>query len=62
MSWIAPTNQVYNNVVGSVNGLGYNPIPTFDWNVLVLVGRLSTLDLLSQVLMIVCRSSCRSSL
>jgi hypothetical protein len=37
MSWIAPNNQVYNNVVGSVNGLGYNPIPTFDWNVLILV-------------------------
>jgi hypothetical protein len=37
MSWIAPNNQVYNNVVGSVNGLGYNPVPTFDWNVLILV-------------------------
>jgi len=37
MSWIAPNNQVLNNVVGSVNGLGYNPVPTFDWNVLILV-------------------------
>lgn len=36
MSWIAPNNQVFNNIVGSVNGLGYNPIPTFDWNTLVL--------------------------
>jgi len=41
MSWIAPNNQVYNNVVGSVNGLGYNPVPTFDWNVLILVCQFS---------------------
>jgi len=41
MSWIAPNNQVLNNVVGSVNGLGYNPVPTFDWNVLILVCQFS---------------------
>jgi len=33
MSWIAPTNQVFNNIVGSNNGLGLNPWPTFDWNI-----------------------------
>jgi hypothetical protein len=33
MSWIAPNNQVFNNIVGSNNGLGVNPLPTFDWNI-----------------------------
>lgn len=33
MSWIAPTNSVYNNIVGFNNGLGLNPWPTFDWNI-----------------------------
>lgn len=49
MSWIAPNNQVYNNVVGSVNGLGYNPVPTFDWNVLILVSR--AVSLLNQMIL-----------
>ncbi|KAJ6782229.1 hypothetical protein PWT90_08857 [Aphanocladium album] len=33
MSWIAPKHTVLNAIVGSRNGLGLNPIPTFDWNV-----------------------------
>ena len=32
MSWIAPNSLILNTIVGSVNGLGFNPIPTFDWN------------------------------
>jgi len=34
ISWISPNNQVLNNIVGSVNGLGLNPWPTFDWNII----------------------------
>jgi OPT family small oligopeptide transporter len=34
ISWIAPDNQVLNNICGSVNGLGLNPWPTFDWNII----------------------------
>jgi hypothetical protein len=33
LSWIAPTNPVYNTIVGFNNGLGLNPWPTFDWNI-----------------------------
>jgi hypothetical protein len=32
ISWIAPDNVSLNNIVGGVNGLGLNPIPTFDFN------------------------------
>lgn len=32
MTWIAPNNADLAIVTGSVNGLGFNPIPTFDWN------------------------------
>jgi hypothetical protein len=32
ISWISPDNLALNTIVGSVNGLGLNPIPTFDWN------------------------------
>jgi OPT family oligopeptide transporter len=32
ISWIAPNHQVLNNITGSVNGLGINPWPTFDFN------------------------------
>jgi hypothetical protein len=58
MSWIAPNNQVLNNVVGSVNGLGYNPVPTFDWNVLILVCHFSISEGGTDLLE--CRSTCRS--
>ncbi|WRT70854.1 OPT family small oligopeptide transporter [Kwoniella shivajii] len=34
ISWISPNNMTLNNIVGSVNGLGVNPWPTFDFNVL----------------------------
>ncbi|KAB8285324.1 OPT oligopeptide transporter protein-domain-containing protein [Yarrowia lipolytica] len=32
MTWIAPGNKDLAVVTGSVAGLGFNPIPTFDWN------------------------------
>jgi hypothetical protein len=35
MSWIAPNNVNLNAVVGMNNGLGLNPFPTFDWNILL---------------------------
>lgn len=35
MSWIAPNNRNLNTITGSVNGLGYNPFPSFDWNPLL---------------------------
>ncbi|CZR56581.1 related to sexual differentiation process protein isp4 [Phialocephala subalpina] len=35
MSWIAPNNTNLNTVVGFNNGVGINPLPTFDWNVLL---------------------------
>jgi hypothetical protein len=57
MSWIAPNNQVLNNVVGSVNGLGYNPVPTFDWNVLILVCHFSISEGGTDLLE--CRPTCR---
>ncbi|OTA00189.1 hypothetical protein A9Z42_0058190 [Trichoderma parareesei] len=34
MTWIAPNNFNLNTITGSTNGLGFNPISTFDWNVL----------------------------
>ncbi|OCF35911.1 OPT family small oligopeptide transporter [Kwoniella heveanensis BCC8398] len=34
ISWISPNNVTLNNIVGSNNGLGVNPWPTFDFNVL----------------------------
>ncbi|KAG5360454.1 Oligopeptide transporter 2 [Yarrowia sp. B02] len=33
MTWIAPNNPDLAIVTGSISGLGYNPIPTFDWNI-----------------------------
>ncbi|KAL1411400.1 hypothetical protein Q8F55_002356 [Vanrija albida] len=39
MSWIAPDNGPLNNIVGSVNGLGVNPWPTFDWNTATVAGQ-----------------------
>jgi len=35
MSWIAPDNRNLNTITGFNNGLGLNPWPTFDWNVLL---------------------------
>lgn len=32
MTWISPNNPDLARVTGSVNGLGFNPFPTFDWN------------------------------
>lgn len=34
MTWISPNNLNLAMITGSVGGLGLNPIPTFDWNVL----------------------------
>ncbi|KAL7929768.1 OPT oligopeptide transporter domain-containing protein [Trichoderma chlorosporum] len=34
MTWISPNNFNLNVITGSTNGLGFNPISTFDWNVL----------------------------
>ena len=34
MTWIAPTNFKLAAITGSVSGLGLNPIPTFDWNII----------------------------
>ncbi|GME72920.1 unnamed protein product [Ambrosiozyma monospora] len=35
MTWIAPENFNLAAVTGSQFGLGFNPIPTFDWNVII---------------------------
>ncbi|GMF03277.1 unnamed protein product [Ambrosiozyma monospora] len=37
MTWIAPENFNLAAVTGSQFGLGFNPIPTFDWNVIIQV-------------------------
>ena len=34
MAWISPNNANLANVTGSSTGLGFNPLSTFDWNVL----------------------------
>ncbi|KAK3372999.1 OPT oligopeptide transporter protein-domain-containing protein [Lasiosphaeria ovina] len=34
MTWIAPTNPDLATITGGLSGLGFNPIPTFDWNIL----------------------------
>ncbi|KAK2016121.1 OPT oligopeptide transporter [Colletotrichum eremochloae] len=33
MAWIAPNNFALATITGVRNGLGFNPLPTFDWNV-----------------------------
>jgi OPT family small oligopeptide transporter len=38
LSWIAPTNKVYNSIVGFNYGLGLNPWSTFDWNIVTFMG------------------------
>ena len=35
MSWISPWHRDLNTVTGINNGLGFNPFPTWDWNVLL---------------------------
>ncbi|PHH72196.1 hypothetical protein CDD80_4690 [Ophiocordyceps camponoti-rufipedis] len=35
LGWISPTNRHLNVVTGINNGLGVNPFPTWDWNVLL---------------------------
>ncbi|KAJ5933993.1 hypothetical protein N7454_006322 [Penicillium verhagenii] len=34
MTWIAPNNFNLNMITGSMNGLGFNPISSLDWNVI----------------------------
>lgn len=34
MTWIAPNNINLANVTGGITGVGINPIPSFDWNVI----------------------------
>jgi OPT family small oligopeptide transporter len=34
ITWISPTNVPLALITGSLGGLGVNPIPTFDWNVI----------------------------
>ncbi|KAG5927758.1 hypothetical protein E4U42_001805 [Claviceps africana] len=34
MTWIAPNNFNVNTITGSLSGMGYNPISSFDWNTL----------------------------
>lgn len=48
MTWIKPDNFNLAAITGSVSGLGVNPIPTFDWNVLDFNGAL-TIPFYSQV-------------
>lgn len=37
ITWIAPRNAKLAAISGSVTGLGLNPLPTFDWNQLVVL-------------------------
>ncbi|KAK0739454.1 OPT oligopeptide transporter protein-domain-containing protein [Apiosordaria backusii] len=34
MTWISPDNPDLANITGGSTGLGLNPVPTFDWNIL----------------------------
>ncbi|KAF7560582.1 hypothetical protein G7046_g3574 [Stylonectria norvegica] len=36
MTWIAPNNHDLSTITGTFTGLGVNPIPTLDWNVVTL--------------------------
>ncbi|KAJ6031021.1 hypothetical protein N7540_001753 [Penicillium herquei] len=36
MTWIAPNNFNLNMITGSISGLGFNPISSFDWNVIAV--------------------------
>ena len=35
MNWIAPDNVNLAAITGFNTGLGINPLPTFDWNILL---------------------------
>ncbi|AEO63038.1 uncharacterized protein THITE_40025, partial [Thermothielavioides terrestris NRRL 8126] len=37
MTWIAPENADLANITGGTSGLGFNPFPTFDWNVVTFM-------------------------
>ena len=37
ITWIAPEDVKLAAITGSVTGLGLNPLPTFDWNQLVVI-------------------------
>ena len=37
ITWIAPENVKLAAITGSVTGLGLNPLPTFDWNQLIVL-------------------------
>lgn len=57
MTWIAPNNADLTRITGSNNGLGINPVPTFDWNVLtynldpLMVPLFSTINLFIGILL-----------
>ena len=36
MAWIKPSNRTLSIVTGSLTGLGMNPLPTLDWNVVTM--------------------------
>lgn len=36
MTWIAPNNRDLANITGGFTGLGINPFPTLDWNIITL--------------------------
>ena len=38
VTWIAPKNVKLAAISGSVTGLGLSPLPTFDWNQIVVFG------------------------
>ncbi|KAM3554084.1 hypothetical protein MY1884_006330 [Beauveria asiatica] len=35
MTWIAPDNAKLSVITGGLKGLGLNPLPTFDWNIVI---------------------------
>ncbi|KAJ7208264.1 OPT-domain-containing protein [Mycena pura] len=37
MTWISPTNVSLAAITGSIFGLGFNPLPTFDWNQFIII-------------------------
>ncbi|ANB13606.1 Opt2p [Sugiyamaella lignohabitans] len=42
ITWISPNNYNLAVITGSITGLGVNPIPTFDWNIIDMSGPLFT--------------------
>ena len=36
ITWLSPKNAKLAAITGSVNGLGFNPVPTLDWNQLTV--------------------------